>query len=82
MILNHQGFSSHLDQYQMLQAIGGDSCNPVWLAKHQITGENVAIKAINKKKYKLHSIENHISESEVLYRCNRCESVIQLIEEF
>ena len=50
----------------MLQEIGGGSCNPVWQAKHKITGQIVAIKAINKQKYKQHTIENHISESEAL----------------
>ena len=66
----------------MLQEIGGGSCNPVWQAKHKITGQIVAIKAINKQKYKQHTIENHISESEALQRCHRSENVIQLVEEF
>ena len=82
IILSHQGFSSHLDQYQLVEEIGGGSCNPVWLAKHHITGQNVAIKAINMKKYTQHTIENHISESEALYRCHRNESIIQFVEEF
>ena len=37
---------------------------------------------MNKQKYKLHTIENHISESQALYRCNGSENVAQLVEEF
>ena len=37
---------------------------------------------MNKQKYKQHTIENHISESQALYRCNGSENVAQLVEEF
>ena len=37
---------------------------------------------MNKQKYKQHTIENHISESEAIYRCHRSRSVIKLVEEF
>lgn len=81
-ILRAQGFRSQFDQYAIEKVIGEGSCNPVWFAKHRITGAKVAIKAVETSKYARITTENQISESEAMQVCSGSDYVARLVECF
>ena len=58
-----QGFQNQLDQYEITGSLSEDSANPVYLAKHRITQQKVAIKVIPQEKYSRLRKENGVSEA-------------------
>jgi len=47
-LLQQQGFTSRLDQYDMKKKLPGNDFNECWLSKHKLTGEAVIVKMIGK----------------------------------
>ena len=56
--------------------------NAVAIAQHKLTGAEVAIKSIEKKKYARLQKEDRVSEAEALELCKESAHVVNLIEKF
>lgn len=86
-ILNAQGFSDQLAQYQLQNELGGDggdgstTCK-FYKAKHRISGATVDIKAIRTKSFKHSANRGRISESDALSLCKESSHVVSLLDVF
>ena len=76
-----QGFQNQLDQYEITGSLSEDSANPVYLAKHRITQQKVAIKVIPQEKYSRLRKENGVSEAQAMESCQKSQHITKLIEE-
>ena len=81
-IVRLQGFSSQLDQYELVSTIGEGSCNPVWLATQRQTGMKVALKCMDSAKYQRLTREHQISEADAMRLCQNNAHVVTLVDEF
>lgn len=66
----------------MINTIGEGSCNPVYVAKHKITGLKCAIKVMETAKCHKSRNENGISEVTAMELCQNSQNVASLIESF
>ena len=80
-ILNSQGFSNILDQYEVREKISGDFNNKVFRATHRLTGSKVVIKQICAEKYANESKKQGIGEI-VAHELCKNEHVVHLMEHF
>ena len=81
-ILTEQGFRTQLDQYAVYRTINEGCSNAVAIARHKLTGADVAIKCIQKKKYARLQKEDRVSEAEALELCKESAYIVNLIEKF
>lgn len=70
-ILAAQGFKTQLQQYGEVQQIACTAANPIFYAKHKLTGLKVVIKQIKAAHYARIKQENGISESAAMLACHR-----------
>ena len=81
-ILTAQGFSSQLDQYEIVKPLSSDSSNPVWAGVHKLSKQQVAIKAVEEVKYERLTNENQISEVQAMAACESNKNILNLYDSF
>lgn len=79
-LLQVQGFSDQLEQFEFLKELGSGASGQVMLVEHKLTQEKFALKAIPYTAYKERHQKQVAAEIEMQARCKNCPNIVRFKE--